>query len=89
VHKYCWKLNHRAIPGELYFDQQEINEAQNAIRESIAFWKSSNPIENKGIIFIESSRIEEKSSKHDKKILINAEKIRIGALKNGIRQLKF
>jgi len=64
VHKYYWKLNHRAIPGELYFDQQEINEAQNAIKEAITFWKSSNSTEHKGIIFVESSRVEKKLSQH-------------------------
>jgi ADP-heptose:LPS heptosyltransferase len=68
MHKYYWNLNHRTMPGELYFDEQEINEAQNAIREAVEFWKSSNSIEYKGIIFVESSRVEEKSSKHDKKI---------------------
>ena len=64
VHKYYWKLNHRAVPGELFFDQQEINEAQNAIRDAISFWKSLNSIEQKGIIFVESSRIEKKLSQH-------------------------
>jgi len=63
VHKYYWKLNHRAIPGELYFDKQEINEAQNAIKEAIAFWKSSNSTEHKGIIFIESSKVTKIKSK--------------------------
>ena len=56
-HKYCWNLNHRAMPGELYFDKQEISEAQNVITEAGVFWKSSNIAEHKGIIFIESSKV--------------------------------
>ena len=70
VHKYYWKLNHRAIPGELYFDEQEIDEAQNVIKEAIAFWKFSNSIEHKGIIFIEQSRIGEKISKLERHLNI-------------------
>jgi len=62
-HKYYWNLNHRAIPGELYFDKQEISEAQNVITEAGAFWKSSNTAEHKGIIFIETSKIAKIKSK--------------------------
>ena len=53
---YVWNMNHRAIPGELYFDKQEINKAQNVIQEAIAFWKTLNSTEYKGVIFIETSR---------------------------------
>ena len=57
IHKYYWNLNHRAMPGELYFDKQEIGEAQNVITEAGVFWRSSNTAEHKGIIFIESSKV--------------------------------
>ena len=63
VHKYYWNFDHRAKPGELYFDKKEISEAQNAIGEAKAFWKSSSSTEHKGIIFIESSRTIKKQSK--------------------------
>jgi|TARA_B100001964_G_scaffold159511_1_gene175147 hypothetical protein len=68
THKYYWNLNHRPMPGELYFDKKEINESQNVIREAIAFWNSSNSTEHKGIIFVESSRVKNKSSKDDGRI---------------------
>ena len=67
-HKFYWNPNHRAIPGELYFDEQEVDEAQNTIKEAIAFWKSSNSIEHRGIIIIEPSRIGEKISKDDERV---------------------
>ena len=59
--KLCWNINHRAIPGELYFDKQEINEAENVIKDAKKFWKTYNSIKNKGIIFIETSRIIKKN----------------------------
>ena len=40
--KLCWNINHRAIPGELYFDKQEINEAENVIKDAKKFWKTYN-----------------------------------------------
>ena len=62
-HKYYWNFGHRAMPGELYFDKQEISEAQNTITEADIFWESSNTAEHKGIIFIESSKIAKIKSK--------------------------
>jgi hypothetical protein len=62
-HKYYWNFNHRSMPGELYFEKQEISEAKNAITEAAVFWKSSNTAEHKGIILIESSKVAKVKSK--------------------------
>ena len=62
-HKFYWNFSHRAKPGELHFDKQEINEAQNIITEAEVFWESLNIVGHKGIIFIESSKVAKVKSK--------------------------
>ena len=47
--KLYWNINHRAIPGELYFNKKEIAEAEDVIKKALSFWKSFNSHKYKGI----------------------------------------
>ena len=41
-HKYFWNLKHRPLPGELFFDVKEINEAKTVINRAKESWQKSN-----------------------------------------------
>ncbi len=54
--KYVWNYNYRAVPGELYFTNDEIKKAKNITSKAIEYWKNLNPNKDiQGIIFLETN----------------------------------
>ena len=56
--KYVWNSNYKAIPGELFFSNEEIDNAKKIINDANKFWKIKNKLSKPlGIIFLETNSI--------------------------------
>ena len=54
--KYIWKKNFKAIPGELFFSNEENIKASQIIKNALNYWYSINKtIKPKAIIFLETT----------------------------------
>ena len=53
--KYVWNTNSKPLPGELYFTQNELDQAENILNEAKENWNQNNKKKYKGSIFLETS----------------------------------
>ena len=54
--KYVWNSSYKAIPGELFFSEEEILEASKILKDANKYWIKNKKIKNpKGVIFLETN----------------------------------